>query len=221
MLFWSLAFLVQIPDPTFAARRGSQSCKYLEISSNAGLNSVYPNYLGVFKKETLNHDGRSVYLKSNDIALWWSTQVTSWKIGHKRHEGSNTGNVYNSKSETCNDDLSLINPECFPWWKYWNGEEWQYDNTVKIKCFDHDYTMHSHKYCQFPEGRFLQTETRFDDLGNATRACDELDEDAEEPCTEFYFSKLDKAFYICPTDSEIRERNGYSLYVKPAPIEEK
>ena len=64
-------------------------------------------------------------------------------------------------------------------------------------------------YCLFPERHFLQTETRYDDIGNVTRACDEDDE-----CTEFYFSKVENAYYICPFDSEIKKMKGYEVYKK-------
>jgi len=246
-LLIALSICATIPDHVIAKRRGPKPCTYLEVTSKAGISKQYPEYLGVFEREKESSDqaGRGVYLKSNGIALWWSNQVGTWKIGSKKHVGSNVGNVYNSKEELCNTEISILDAEkCGPWWKYWNGEEWQYDNSVKISCFGHqiyekkngvivrdrsvghafceervhldekkkyrcDYNIQPNVYCLFPERHFLQTETRYDDIGNVTRACDEDDE-----CNEFYFSKVENAYYICPFDSEIKKMKGYEVYKK-------
>ena len=76
------------------------------------------------------------------------------------------------------------------------------------------YQKNNDKYCAFPEDEdgiqiYLQDITRYDDLGQVTRACDE-----EETCTDFYFSKIKQAYFICPIESEIREKKGYVVYHK-------
>ena len=52
-------------------------------------------------------------------------------------------------------------------------------------------------------------EIRYNDLGDVTRACND-----EETCKMFYFSKVEKAYYICPNKSKIRKMNGYRVYTK-------
>jgi len=219
LLFLTVAFLAQMTHPTAAAKKNKNVCEYIEIASKGGISTRYPSYLGVFqKKGSIN--GKLVYEKSDGKALWWSTEADSWKIGHKKYKGTNIGNVYNSKEICEGSVVDLFSDKCGPWWKYWteaeqDGEmEWESDMHVKIKCFDLYYQKSNDKYCAFPEDSdgiqiYLQDVTRYDDLGPVTRACD-----ADEACTEFYFSKIEQAYFICPTGTEIREEKGYVVYHK-------
>ena len=76
--------------------------------------------------------------------------------------------------------------------------------------------MENNKYCGFPEDEdgiqmHYQDVTRYEDLGNVTRACNEANLEWVQ-CTTFYFSILAKAYFICPEGSEIREKKGYQVF---------
>ena len=78
------------------------------------------------------------------------------------------------------------------------------------------YTEETNKYCAFPEDddgiqMFFQDVTRYEDLGNVTRTCT-ADHSTSQNCTQFYFSKMEEAYFICPPGSEIREMKGYSVF---------
>lgn len=228
LLFLTLAFLVQTPDHITARRKGSKLCKYIEITSKAGIISKYPSYLGVFERQDsktgipVKVNGKLMYRKSNDKALWWSTSADSWKIGNKKYEGSNIGNVYNAKDICKGGVVDLLHDKCGSWWKYYNDDheddenEWSYDTTIKVKCFDLYFKMENDKYCAFPEDEdgiqmFYQDVKRYDDLGEVSRACT-ADNYHHSNCTHFYFSKIEKAYFICPPGSEFREMKGYRVF---------
>ena len=86
------------------------------------------------------------------------------------------------------------------------------------------YKMENNKYCEFPEDEdgiqmYYQDVTRYDDLGNITRACT-AQQLAHQTCTQFYFSDFAKAYFICPPGSTFRELNGYRVYYSEISEEE-
>ena len=65
---------------------------------------------------------------------------------------------------------------------------------------------------------YFQDGTRYEDLGNVTRACNKMHLDYEDgngdtDCNRFYFSKIEQAYFICPEPgSELREKKGYLVF---------
>ena len=61
-----------------------EPCKYIEITSKGGISTKYPDYLGVFERQTNKVNGKYVYFKAaTEKALWWSTDADSWKVNIK------------------------------------------------------------------------------------------------------------------------------------------
>ena len=64
----------------------------------------------------------------------------AFQIGNIKFKGTNKGNLYNAKDICKEKFTNLLNPECYPWWKFWDAddsgnEQWTYDNNVKVNCF--------------------------------------------------------------------------------------
>ena len=60
-----------------------EPCKYLEITSKGGINTKYPDYLGVYERQKNKVNGKYVYFKpTTEQALWWSNDADSWKVTH-------------------------------------------------------------------------------------------------------------------------------------------
>jgi len=228
-LFLSLVVLFQIFDQILARRKSRivEPCKYIEITSGGGISTKYPDYLGVYERQKNKVNGKYMYFKSTtEQALWWSPDADSWKIGNVKFKGTNKGNLYNAKDICKEKFTNLLNPECYPWWKFWDAddsgnEQWTYDNNVKVNCFQLYYNIAHNEFCSFPGDPypvFLQDVERYEDLGQITRDCDQL-QAYNQTCSQFYFSALEKAYYICPDGSEIKPMRGYHRFI-PSSVEE-
>jgi len=194
-----------------------EPCKYIEISSKGGISTKYPDYLGVYERQKNKVNGKYSYFKhTTEQALWWSTDADSWKIGNVKFMGTNKGNLYNAKDICKGKFVDLLSPDCYPWWKFWDADDngdtqWTYDNSVNVECFDLYYNIAHNEFCSFPGDPypvFLQDVERYEDLGQITRDCDQL-QAYNHTCSQFYFSALEKAYYICPDGSEIQPMKGY------------
>ena len=82
---------------------------------------------------------------------------------------------------------------------------------------DLHYNIAHNEFCSFPGDPypvFLQDIERYEDLGKITRDCDQL-QAYNLTCSQFYFSALEKAYYICPDGSEIQPMKGYLRFTPP------
>ena len=88
------------------------------------------------------------------------------------------------------------------------------------------YNVIPNSYCAFPEDddgiqMYFQDVTRYEDLGNVTRACNKMtldydDGNSDTDCNRFYFSEKQGAYFICPAGSELREKKGYLVFYNSA-----